>query len=253
MLISGGHISNRSIQEPHYVSAQVWSLNWFGSKQETRLKTLACPVDQAWWNTAKSKQLEEHNKWTAGWQNLSRVSIIGVPWNTLTMKVMCTWSLESPCDFYCHVTTGCMLIYLCLIEHFHVIVTSLLPCWRAKTIYFLSWEIRSIFMQNCFTVSALQHGHCENPLYEFDWNLFFAWRCNAFYQRWSSFEPLSFCSQTNLMWVFNLSLVNWRYGHVWISRLKKGSLKISAKKPIWYLTLYRTGHEPCESMPVCFR
>ena len=29
----------------------------------------------------------------------------------------------------------------------------------------LLWEIRSIFMQNCFVVSALQHGRCENPLH----------------------------------------------------------------------------------------
>ena len=29
----------------------------------------------------------------------------------------------------------------------------------------LLWEIRSIFMQNCFIVSALQHGCRENPLY----------------------------------------------------------------------------------------
>ena len=29
----------------------------------------------------------------------------------------------------------------------------------------LPWEIRSIFMQNCFLVSALQHGRRENPLY----------------------------------------------------------------------------------------
>ena len=29
----------------------------------------------------------------------------------------------------------------------------------------LPWEIRSIFMQNCFIVSALQHGCRENPLY----------------------------------------------------------------------------------------
>ena len=29
----------------------------------------------------------------------------------------------------------------------------------------LPWEMRSIFMQNCFTVSALQHGRRENPLY----------------------------------------------------------------------------------------
>ena len=36
-------------------------------------------------------------------------------------------------------------------------MTSLSPCWRAK--------IRSIFMQNCFIVSALQHGGRENPLY----------------------------------------------------------------------------------------
>ena len=28
----------------------------------------------------------------------------------------------------------------------------------------LLWEIRSIFMQNCFIVSALQHGRCENLL-----------------------------------------------------------------------------------------
>ena len=28
----------------------------------------------------------------------------------------------------------------------------------------LFWEIRSIFMQNCFIVSALQHGRRENPL-----------------------------------------------------------------------------------------
>ena len=28
----------------------------------------------------------------------------------------------------------------------------------------LPWEIRSIFMQNCFIVSALQHGRRENPL-----------------------------------------------------------------------------------------
>ena len=28
------------------------------------------------------------------------------------------------------------------------------------------WEIRSIFMQNCFIVSALQHGCSENPLYK---------------------------------------------------------------------------------------
>ena len=30
----------------------------------------------------------------------------------------------------------------------------------------LPWEIRSIFMQNCFIVSALQHGRRENPLYD---------------------------------------------------------------------------------------
>ena len=29
----------------------------------------------------------------------------------------------------------------------------------------LPWEIRSIFMQNCFIVSALQHGRRENRLY----------------------------------------------------------------------------------------
>ena len=29
----------------------------------------------------------------------------------------------------------------------------------------LPWEIRSIFMQNCFIVSALQHGRRENTLY----------------------------------------------------------------------------------------
>ena len=29
----------------------------------------------------------------------------------------------------------------------------------------LPWEIRSIFMQNCFIVSAFQHGHRENTLY----------------------------------------------------------------------------------------
>ena len=46
-----------------------------------------------------------------------------------------------------------------LIEPFHD--TSLPPCWRAKTINFLS----SIFMQNCFIVSVLQHGCHENPLY----------------------------------------------------------------------------------------
>ena len=28
----------------------------------------------------------------------------------------------------------------------------------------LPWEIRSIFMQNCFIVSALPHGRRENPL-----------------------------------------------------------------------------------------
>ena len=28
----------------------------------------------------------------------------------------------------------------------------------------LLWEIRSIFKQNCFIVSALQHGRRENPL-----------------------------------------------------------------------------------------
>ena len=28
----------------------------------------------------------------------------------------------------------------------------------------LPWEITSIFMQNCFIVSALQHGCCEKPL-----------------------------------------------------------------------------------------
>ena len=39
------------------------------------------------------------------------------------------------------------------IEHFHV--TSLPPCWR----FSLPWEIRSIFMQNCFI------GRRENPLY----------------------------------------------------------------------------------------
>ena len=27
----------------------------------------------------------------------------------------------------------------------------------------LLWEIKYIFMQNCLIVSALQHGHCENP------------------------------------------------------------------------------------------
>ena len=48
------------------------------------------------------------------------------------------------------------------IEHFHV--TLLPPCWRAKTIHFLSWEIRSIFMQNCFIVSALQHS-TEYPIF----------------------------------------------------------------------------------------
>ena len=47
------------------------------------------------------------------------------------------------------------------IEHFRV--TLLPPCWRAKTIHFLSWEIRSIFMQNCFIVSALQHT--EYPIF----------------------------------------------------------------------------------------
>ena len=31
----------------------------------------------------------------------------------------------------------------------------------------LLWEIRSIFMQNCFIVSALQHGRRENPLYQY--------------------------------------------------------------------------------------
>ena len=30
--------------------------------------------------------------------------------------------------------------------------------------YICVWEIRSIFMQNCFIVSALQHGCRENPL-----------------------------------------------------------------------------------------
>ena len=30
----------------------------------------------------------------------------------------------------------------------------------------LPWEIRSIFMQNCFIVSALQHGCRENPLFD---------------------------------------------------------------------------------------
>ena len=29
----------------------------------------------------------------------------------------------------------------------------------------LLWEVRSIFMQNCFIVSALQHGRREKPLY----------------------------------------------------------------------------------------
>ena len=48
-----------------------------------------------------------------------------------------------------------------LIERFHVASP---PCWRAKIIHFsLLWEIISIFMQNCFIVSALQHGRCENP------------------------------------------------------------------------------------------
>ena len=33
-----------------------------------------------------------------------------------------------------------------------------------NNIFSLPWEIRSIFMQNCFIVSALQHGRRENPL-----------------------------------------------------------------------------------------
>ena len=28
----------------------------------------------------------------------------------------------------------------------------------------LLWEVRSIFLQNCFIVSALQHGRRKNPL-----------------------------------------------------------------------------------------
>ena len=33
-----------------------------------------------------------------------------------------------------------------------------------SNIFSLLWEIRSIFMQNCFIVSALQRGCRENPL-----------------------------------------------------------------------------------------
>ena len=51
----------------------------------------------------------------------------------------------------------------CPVAHFHV--TSLPPCWRATDNTFsLLWEKRSIFMQNCFIVSALQHGRRLNPL-----------------------------------------------------------------------------------------
>ena len=34
----------------------------------------------------------------------------------------------------------------------------------------LPWEIRSIFVQNCFIVSDLQHGRRENPLYCYFFN-----------------------------------------------------------------------------------
>ena len=43
----------------------------------------------------------------------------------------------------------------------YVIATML----EGKNNTFSLWEIRSIFMQNCFIVSALQHGCHENPLY----------------------------------------------------------------------------------------
>ena len=46
---------------------------------------------------------------------------------------------------------------LILIEHFHV--------GGQKQYIFSPLEIRSIFMQNSFIVSALQHGCRENPLY----------------------------------------------------------------------------------------
>ena len=49
------------------------------------------------------------------------------------------------------------------IERFHVM--SLPPLLEGKNKTFsLLWEIWSIFIQNCYIVSALQHDCRENPL-----------------------------------------------------------------------------------------
>ena len=52
----------------------------------------------------------------------------------------------------------------------------------------LLWEIRSIFMQNCFIVSALQHGCRENPLYILPFVKYFIW--SRLEQWWQLFNNI---------------------------------------------------------------
>ena len=59
---------------------------------------------------------------------------------------------------------------LCPHDRFHRAFFMLRHCRHVggqNYTFSLPWEIRSIFMQNCFIVSALQHGRRENPLYRF--------------------------------------------------------------------------------------
>ena len=43
------------------------------------------------------------------------------------------------------------------------VIATMLELGKNNT-FSLPWEIRFIFMQNCFIVSALEHGRRENPL-----------------------------------------------------------------------------------------
>ena len=134
-------------------------------------------------------------------------------------------------------------------EHFHV--TSFPPCRGQNNTFSLPWEIRSIFMQNCFIVSALQHGRRENPLLENmqllrppfqchpknvrglqllnSWRLAVTWSDTIYVlftrdtftwgKLWTNFE-LTF------LYCVTFSIVKWHLPHVNVSRVNTALVKL---------------------------
>ena len=64
---------------------------------------------------------------------------------------------------YLFLVKGLRFIHHTSYRAFSCYVTAAMLEGKNNT-FSLPWEISSIFMQNCFIVSALQHGRRENPL-----------------------------------------------------------------------------------------